>query len=212
VKRTYEKYLNVETSTGLTGLEAARKLLDANQLSHVQIEESKGFLSDHYDSSEQVIRLSDSNFNQSTLAGIAIAAHEIGHAIQDANKSRLYRFRKSIMNFIIFSVRIKLQYILIVIGVGMIVLGIETEMLPDTQAMRMASAALILIGVALPVLDTFFPIVTLSVEIDASKRALAMLKELEMINDDEEEKQTKEILDAAALTYVSAVFESAFDE
>src|SRR5699024_7237569 len=97
VKKTYKKYSNVMNSNMVTGAQVARKILDDNGLFHVQIEEVKGTLSDHYDPRKKVVRLSSNNYHGYSAAAAAIAAHEVGHALQDAEAYAFLRFRHTLV-------------------------------------------------------------------------------------------------------------------
>jgi len=210
VKVMYETYKEVPTLTGLTGAEAARKLLDANDLSQVKVEQSgRGVLSDHYDSYAKAVRLSKNHFNRSSLISITIAAHEVGHAIQDRDKNSSYRFQQKILSFIIFAIKFHVQTILITLGIGLILFamfGLERESAFMTPTF-ISGGVLAVVGLILPILDFVFPIATLKVESDASYRAINQMKRLKMICNAEEEQRVKEILDVIRLTYVIAVFE-----
>ena len=93
VKSTYNKYAQVRSTSGMTGAQVARLILDRNGLQDVKVVESKGFLSDHYNPLTKTVALSSSNFHEASVAGAAIAAHEVGHAIQDAEAYAFLRFR-----------------------------------------------------------------------------------------------------------------------
>jgi len=206
----YKTYKKVPTFTGLTGAEAARKLLDANDLFQVKVEQSaQGAWSDHYDSYAKTVRLSKNHFNRSSLIGITIAAHEVGHAIQDRDKNYSYRFQQKLFSFIVFVMKFHVQTILIILGIGLIlfaVFGLERENVLMTPTF-ISGGVLAVVGLILPILELVFSIATLKVETDASYRAINEMKRMEMIGNAEEEQRVKEILDVARLTYVIAVFE-----
>ncbi len=182
VKRAYNKYSRVYSSSGLTGAQIARKILDENGLYDVRIEEVPGQLSDHYDPRTKVVRLSTNNYHGTSVAGAAVAAHEVGHAIQDAEGYAFLRFRHTLVPVANFGSNASFFLILagILIGLkGFVLLGI----------IAMAAAVL-------------FQLVTLPVEFNASSRAMEQIVSAGVIRNDEE-RETRKVLDAAALTYVA---------
>lgn len=183
VKGTYKKYSKVAASSHMTGAQVARKILDDNGLYNVGVEETRGFLSDHYDPRSKMVRLSSDNFHGHSIAGAAIAAHEVGHAMQDAEEYAFLRFRHALVP--VASLGSNFSWILIMIGIfanlsGMLLLGI----------VFMASAVV-------------FQVITLPVEFNASNRAMDLVVSTGIIRNDEE-RETKKVLNAAALTYVAA--------
>ncbi len=183
VKSTYQKYSKVPTSTGLTGAQAARRILDANGLYDVGIEESRGVLSDHYDPRTKTVRLSSNNYHGHSLAGVTIAAHEVGHAIQDEKNYAFLRFRHAMVPAVNFSSR--LSGIFVLIGI-------------------LASVSnMLLVGIILLAVGVLFQFVTLPVEFNASSRALVQMRELGIVESGED-AQARSILNAAAMTYVAA--------
>ncbi|WP_058307597.1 zinc metallopeptidase [Gracilibacillus massiliensis] len=183
VKNTYKKYSKVMNSNMVTGAQVARKILDDNGLYHVTIEETKGTLSDHYDPRKKTVRLSSDNFHGYSAAAAAIAAHEVGHAIQDAESYAFLRFRHSLVPIAGFGD--KMSFVFIIAGIFL-------------QATN-----LILIGVIFMSFAVLFQLVTLPVEFDASNRAMHQLVSSGIIRNNEE-RQTKKVLNAAAFTYVAA--------
>ena len=184
VKGTYKKYDKVHGMNGYTGAEVARMILDRNGLRHVRIEETPGVLSDHYDPSSKVVRLSSGNYHGTSLAGVAVAAHEVGHAIQDAEGYAYLRFRHALVPVANWSSN--LSWIFIMIGL----FASLTNML--------------LLGIILMAAGVLFQIVTLPVEFDASRRALKQMEAQGIIIDDEDSGARK-VLGAAAMTYVASL-------
>lgn len=183
VKGTYNKYSKVASSSHFTGAEVARKILDDNGLYNVGVEETRGYLSDHYDPRAKVVRLSSQNFFGHSVAAAAIAAHEVGHAIQDAQDYSFLRFRHALVP--VANLGSNFSWVLIMIGIfanlsGMLLLGI----------LFMAAAVV-------------FQIITLPVEFNASNRAMDQVVSAGIIRNDEE-RETRKVLNAAALTYVAA--------
>ncbi len=187
VKTTFERYSKVHTLRGLTGAAAARRILDANGLTHVRIEQINGHLSDHYDPRANVIRLSGSVYSYTSPAAIGVAAHEAGHAIQYAKGYAPIKLRAALVSITNFSSGLAIPLFFI----GLI----------------LASDSLMLIGILLYAAIAFFQLVTLPVEFNASARAMAVLRSSGMLNKDELSASRK-VLSAAAMTYVAALLTS----
>lgn len=188
VSGNYRKYKKVKNTKELTGYDVARKILDENGLGDIYIVETRGELTDHYDPTKRVVRLSSDIYHGKTIAAMSVAAHECGHAIQDKDGYTFMRIRSAI--FPIVNVATSISY-------WIILLGFLFELLD-----------LIYIGIALTCLGLLFQIVTLPVEFDASKRAGVFLKEYNLATEDES-KGVKKMLGAAAMTYVAGVLASA---
>lgn len=183
VKGTYNKYSKVASSTGMTGAETARKILDDNGLYNVRIEETRGILSDHYDPRSKTVRLSTDNYHSHSLAAIAVAAHEVGHAIQDQQDYAFLRFRHALVP--VANIGSNFSWILIFAG---FIFG---------------ATNLVGIGILFMLAAVLFQVVTLPVEFNASSRAMDQVVSLGIIRNDEE-RETKKVLSAAAMTYVAA--------
>lgn len=183
VNGAYKKYSRIANSTGTTGYEVARKILDSNGLYDVHVEETQGFLSDHYDPRSKVVRLSSSNYHGHSIAAVAVAAHECGHAIQDQEEYAFLRLRSSLVPLANFGSNT--SWILLIIGF----------------MLNMANLALL--GIIFMALAVLFQIVTLPVEFNASSRAMNQVVSLGIIRN-EEERGARNVLNAAALTYVAA--------
>lgn len=183
VKNTYKKYSKIATSSYMTGAEVAREILDENGLYDIQIEQTKGVLSDHYDPRKKVVRLSEGNYRGQSMASSAIAAHEVGHAIQDAEAYAFLRFRSALVP--IASLGSNMSFYLIIAG---FIFGMMN---------------LVLFGIIFMSAAVLFQLVTLPVEFNASNRAMTQLISSGVIRNNEE-RETKKVLNAAALTYVAA--------
>ncbi|CAK8582219.1 zinc metallopeptidase [Priestia megaterium] len=183
VRSAYKKYSKVSNSSGMTGAEVARKILDENGLYNVHVEPVGGFLSDHYDPRSKVIRLSEDNYYGTSVAGAAVAAHEVGHAIQDKENYSFLRLRHSLVP--VASLGSNVSWILIMIGI-------------IAQA-----SGLLLLGIIFMAAAVVFQLVTLPVEFNASSRAMTQIVSVGAIRNDEE-RETRKVLNAAALTYVAA--------
>ena len=185
--RTYEKWGAVPNAVGASGFQVARHILDTNDLHHVQLEVSKGKLSDHYIPSQDLMRLSESINNDSSVASIAVAAHECGHALQDKENYGMLKLKAAMMPLAALGNQLGL---LMAIGGG--VLG----------SSFIANTGLLFIG-----LGVLMPVFTLPIEFDASKRALIELQRLNLV-DEKDYDGAKSMLIAAALTYVASAVSS----
>ena len=183
----YNKYKGILNNKKISGQETARKLLDSNNLENIYVVATNGNLTDHYDSSRKVIRLSKDIYNNESIASIAVAAHECGHAIQDKDGYFFMRLR----SFIYPIVKIGTMTSYVIIFLGAIFEAIN----------------IIYLGIALVGLGLLFQLVTLPVEFDASKRALEEIKRLDLVSDDEL-LGVKRMLTSAAFTYVAGVLSS----
>ncbi|MBB6444684.1 zinc metallopeptidase [Bacillus benzoevorans] len=183
VKRAYSKYSHVPSSSNLMGAEVARKILDANGLYHVNIEEVRGVLSDHYDPRTKTVRLSSGNFHGRSIAAAAVSAHECGHAIQDEEAYAFLRLRHTLVP--VANIGSNFSWILIIIG------------------MIAGMSGLLLLGIIFMAAAVLFQLVTLPVEFNASSRAMDQCVAVGVIRNDEE-RETRKVLNAAALTYVAA--------
>lgn len=183
VSSTFNKYSEVGSAYGRSGAEAARRLLDANGLSHVPIEITGGRLDDHYDPRTKVLRLSEPVGKRSSLAALGVAAHEVGHAVQDAKEYAPMRVRGAIVP--VANLGSSLGIILFFVGI------------------LFTAPMLTNIGILLFAGMVFFTLVTLPVEFNASSRAMSML-ENQGILAAQELDGARAVLRAAALTYVAA--------
>ena len=185
VKGAFSKYSGVRNSRGYTGADAARAILDRNGLCYIRIEHINGELTDHYDPGANVIRLSDSVYNNDSVAAVGVAAHEAGHAVQYAEGYGPIKVRSAIIPITQFGSNL---------STPLVILGII-----------FSSNVLITAGILLFCTVVLFQAITLPVEFNASGRALKVLRE-EHFLDDDEMKGAKSVLTAAALTYVAAMF------
>ena len=184
IRITYKRYSEVENKKNMTGKDAARLVLDKNGLGNVKVVEVSGYLSDHYDPRKKEVRLSTSNYRDSSISSVAVACHECGHAIQDKVGYTFMRIRAALVPLVNFS-----SYV----GYIAIVLGLLFSLMN-----------LVWIGILLEVVILLFQIVTLPVEINASKRALKEINSLDILDANELE-DGRSVLIAAALTYVASV-------
>ena len=184
VKSTFSKYSKVHSLSGMTGAQAAEKILHFSGIFDVRIERIEGDLTDHYDPKSNVLRLSDSVYDNTSVAAVGVAAHECGHAVQDNKGYAPLRIRAALVPAA--NIGATVSWPLILIG---ILLG--------------GSKTLITLGIILFSLAVLFQLVTLPVELNASGRAVTILAETGILQG-EEVGQTKKVLFAAALTYVAS--------
>lgn len=188
VQSTYKKYAKVMSKSGLTSHEVTRKILDKAGLTNVRIEHVNGTLTDHFDPTKNVIRLSDSVYSDASVASLGVAAHEAGHAVQYAVGYTPIKLRNTVLPAANIGSKL---------SVPLILLGIIFSIRP-----------LITFGILLFSLVLLFQLITLPVEFDASRRALKVLGETNIL-DAEELSGSKKVLSAAAMTYVAAALLSA---
>lgn len=185
VRSAYSRYSQVASSSQMTGAQVARQILDDHGLFNIGVEPVKGKLSDHYDPQAKVVRLSEENYYGHSLAATAIAAHEVGHALQDAEDYAFLRFRHSLVPVANFGTMA--AFPLIIAGLFFGSFG----------------SSLLLLGILLFSAAVLFQVITLPVEFNASSRAMQQVVSAGIIRN-EEERSTRKVLDAAALTYVAA--------
>ena len=183
LKSAFNKYSQIPSRSGHTGAEVARIILQRNGLSHIPVEETTGFLSDHYDPIKKVVRLSPEVYNSNSLAAIGVAAHETGHAIQHAKMYKPLVLRNAIAPTA--SIGSNLSWIIIFAG---FIIG---------------SLGLVKFGILLFSLVVFFQLITLPVEFNASSRAKEILQGYGIVSSGELAGVNK-VLSAAAMTYVAA--------
>ena len=184
VTGNYKKYREYKVKSKLTGQEVARKILDANGLKDVYVVETKGELTDHYDPSRKVVRLSSAIFHEESISSVGVAAHECGHAIQDKEGYTFMRIRSALVPFVNLVSYLGYFGLIISIFAGL------------TGYLKIS---ILVLGVTI-----LFQLVTLPVEFDASKRAKEQLISLGLIDDNEHEQVSK-VLFAAAMTYVAGL-------
>ena len=187
VSSTFAKYSKIKNSNGLTGSEAAYKVLAQNGVTNVAVEHISGSLNDHFDPQTNIIRLSDSVYSSNSVAAVGVAAHEAGHAVQYANNYAPMKFRRVLVT--ITNIGSTLSIPLIFIG---LLLPIQYDFIVN-------------IGIALFSFAVLFQLVTLPVEFDASRRAITTLEQSGTLYD-EELIGAKKVLSAAAMTYLAATF------
>jgi len=188
VNNTYRKWSQVPNRLGLRGGEAAQRLLQNAGLSRVKLEATSGRLSDHYDPRSDVLRLSNGVANGQSVASLAIAAHEIGHALQDRDNYGPLRFRAALVPAV--QIGSNLGWILIFAGL----------LLQGSFGSQLAT-----IGLLTFAMGTMFALATIPVEINASSRAKALLRSSGLITTQQEQDGVERVLRAAAFTYIAAL-------
>lgn len=187
VSSTFSKYSKVRNSRGLTGADAASRVLEQNGVTGVEVEHVSGDLNDHFDPRTNVIRLSDSVYSSTSVAAVGVAAHEAGHAVQHANGYAPMNIRKALVP--VTNIGSTLSMPLIFIG---LLLPVQYDFVVN-------------LGIALFSLAVLFQVITLPVEFDASRRAIATLEQGGTLCG-EELTGAKKVLTAAAMTYLAATF------
>ena len=190
VNSNFRRYSNIRNARNMTGAEAARRMLDANGLTNVQIEQIRGSLTDHYDPRKRVLRLSQSVYGVNSIAAVSVACHEAGHAVQHAESYKPLKIRNSIVPLVNFAS--SLTWPLVIIGILLLANG------------SYMGDLLFNIGVITMLAVILFHTVTLPVEFNASSRALRQMDDLGIITE-EENKGASKVLRAAAMTYVAAL-------
>ena len=183
VKSTYKKFAQVGSQKGMTGAQVARMILDQHGLYDVRVVPTQGVLSDHYNPATKTVALSESNYYESSIAGIAVAAHEVGHAIQHKEAYSWLTLRHKLVP--VANISSNMSWIFVIIGIFA------------------QSTGFLLLGIVLLAAGVLFQIVTLPVEFDASKRAMNEVVALGIIGNNEE-RGARKVLNAAAMTYVAA--------
>jgi Zn-dependent membrane protease YugP len=185
VNSAYKRWSQVRTRSGINGSEAARRLMQFGSLYGVQIEPVGGKLSDHYDPRGKVLRLSQGVYSGTSVAAVAIAAHELGHAMQDKEGYAPMRLRSLLVPAV--NIGSYLGWIFIILGLVLNLTGLSW------------------LGVFIFSGGALFALATLPVEFDASRRAKRLLREAGIVQSEEEQRGVSNVLNAAALTYVAAL-------
>ncbi len=189
VTSSYSKYKQIENKKRISGFEVARKILDSFGLEDIHVVEVNGNLTDHYDPSNKVVRLSTDVFHGESIASLAVAAHECGHALQDKDNYNYMIIRSKLVPVVNFVT--KMGYFVTIIG---IIAGLFDIIV----------CGIVVLGVTL-----LFQLVTLPVEFNASKRAKGIIDNLNLA-DKEEQNDVSKMLSAAAFTYVASVLNNIF--
>ena len=194
VSSTFKKYSQVASSSRISGVEAAQKLLRANGLENVKVESAQGKLSDHYDPGKKVLRLSADVGNSNSVAALGVVAHEVGHAVQDKAGYSFMRFRTAMVPAA--NIGSNLGYLFAIIGL----------ILYTASGIKLG-LSVAYFGIFLFSLAVIFSLITLPVEFNASSRARAMLQSTGLVSV-QEINGASAVLSAAALTYVAATLQA----
>lgn len=189
VNSTYSKYSRQYSRRGISAAQAARSVLNANGLGSIGIEQISGNLTDHYDPSAKVVRLSEGVYSSSSAAAIGIACHEVGHAIQHAQGYGPLRLRNAIVPVTNFGAKLSTPLIIL----GLVLASLSYSFIWISY-----------LGIICFALCTFFQLITLPVEFNASRRAMESIETQGLLYEDEM-AGTRKVLSAAALTYVAAL-------
>lgn len=187
VKRTFNKFSKVASNLGYTGAQAAEIILRDQGITNVRVKSTPGMLTDNYNPRHKTVNLSQSVHSSTSLAAVAVAAHEVGHAIQDDEGYAFLRFRHALVPLVNFTS----NFVWILITIGFII----------------QAAGLVDIGILFFSLTVLFQIVTLPVELNASSRALKLLQSNGIV-EEAEVKGSRKVLYAAALTYIASMIYS----
>lgn len=198
VNKTYAKYGKIRSRSGMTGYDTAYRLMQANGVTDVKIGRVSGTLTDHYHPLQAIVNLSDTTYGEASIAAAAVAAHEIGHVIQNKRGYLFYRLRTALVPAVNFGSRLAMPLVLVGLLLDSGVFLARNSDLGYYLAM---------LGVILYGASFLFTVVTLPVELDASRRAKRMLAE-EGILTTEEMAGAGQVLSAAAMTYLAAMFTS----
>ena len=188
LKRTYAKWNNIRNSSDLTGLQVGKELFNRTTLQTIPLERTKGELTDHYDPGANVVRLSESTADKRSVSAMAVTAHELGHVQQYQTGSALIKVRGFLLPALQFSPMI--SYLAILFG---LIFNI---------------ANLIYIGIIFFALMVIFSILTIPVEVNASRRGRSLLREADLMETEADDKGSRAVLNAAALTYLAAAISS----
>lgn len=196
VKTTYAKYDKVPNRLRMTGFETAKRLLSMGGVTDISVGRVSGTLSDHYHPTKRIVNLSESTYGSTSVAAVAVAAHEIGHVMQNKNGYLFYRIRTAIVPAVNFGSKLAMPLVLI----GLLLEGYLAY--SNGTGFQIAMFGVLLYG-----LSFLFTLVTLPVELNASRRAGEMLRQAGIVTDDEM-PAVRKVLSAAAMTYLASMLTS----
>ena len=198
VSKAYKAYGGIETRSRMTGYDTAKRLLSVGGATDISIGRVRGHLTDHYHPTKRIVNLSEGVYGSDSIAAVAVAAHEVGHVMQKKSGYLFYKIRTALVPITNFGSRL---------AVPLVLLGLVLDLFVGLSNGSTLGYTLAMIGVALYGLSALFALVTLPVELDASKRAKKMLL-AEGIVTEEELPYADKMLDAAAMTYVASLLTS----
>ncbi len=198
VRGAYQKYGAVPTRSRMTGRDTAVRLLQANGVKDISVGRVEGHLTDHYHPTKEVVNLSQSTYGDDSVASVAVAAHEVGHVMQNKKGYFFYKVRTALVPVTNFGSRL---------AVPLVLFGLILDLFVGLSQDSNLGFSLAMVGVCLYALSTLFALVTLPVELDASRRAKKMLLSAGILTE-EELPQAEKMLSAAAMTYVASLLTS----
>lgn len=198
VSTTFKKYSRVQASSNVTAAQLGRTLLDRNGLNYVSVQQVPGSLTDNYNPQTEILSLSESTYGSNSVAALAVAAHEVGHALQKRDGYKPMKLRSILVPITNFGSRLALPIAII---------GLIIEWLAANSSTYQLGKTVVAIGILAYALSSIFALITLPVELNASKRAGKILYDTGILNQ-KETSQAKQVLHAAALTYVASLLVS----
>lgn len=198
INTTFKKYSRVQSSSNWTASDLSRMLLEKNGLNYISVQRIPGSLTDNYNPQTEILSLSESTYNSNSVASLAVAAHEVGHALQKRDNYKPLKLRSFLVPVTNVGSRLALPIAII---------GIITEWIATSATGIQAGKVIVAIGIMAYALSSVFALVTLPVELNASKRAGKILYDSGILNS-KESSQARQVLHAAALTYVASLLVS----
>lgn len=198
INTTFKKYSRVQSSSNWTASDLSRMLLEKNGLNYISVQRIPGSLTDNYNPQTEILSLSESTYNSNSVASLAVAAHEVGHALQKRDNYKPLKLRSFLVPVTNVGSRLALPIAIV---------GIIIEWLATSTMGIQAGKVIVAIGIMAYALSSIFALVTLPVELNASKRAGKMLYDSGILNS-KESSQARQVLHAAALTYVASLLVS----
>ena len=198
ISTTFKKYSHVQASSNMTAAQLSRMLLDRNGLNYISVQQVPGSLTDNYNPQTEILSLSESTYSSNSVAALAVAAHEVGHALQKRDDYKPMKLRSILVPVTNFGSRLALPIAII---------GLIIERFATSNSGIQAGKIIIAIGILAYALSSIFALITLPVELNASRRAGKILYDTGTLNQ-KETFQAKQVLHAAALTYVASLLVS----
>lgn len=198
VSTTFKRYSRVQASSNVTAAQLGRTLLDRNGLNYISVQQVPGSLTDNYNPQTEILSLSESTYGSNSVAALAVAAHEVGHALQKRDGYKPMKLRSILVPITNFGSRLALPIAII---------GLIIEWLAANSSTYQLGKIIVAIGILAYALSSIFALITLPVELNASKRAGKILYDTGILNQ-KETSQAKQVLHAAALTYVASLLVS----
>lgn len=198
ISTTFKKYSHVQASSNMTAAQLSRMLLERNGLNYISVQQVPGSLTDNYNPQTEILSLSESTYSSNSVAALAVAAHEVGHALQKRDDYKPMKLRSILVPVTNFGSRLALPIAII---------GLIIEWIATSNSGIQAGKIIVAIGILAYALTSIFALITLPVELNASRRAGKILYDTGTLNQ-KETSQAKQVLHAAALTYVASLLVS----